>query len=173
METAHAISVEEYLRTSYEYSPELIDGQIRDRPMPTPLHGFTVAMISFWFSMHMDEWRILALLGVTTQVAASNFRVPEVSVIPHRPIRNEIQKEPPFIAIEVLDDDDKFRDLRDRATDLSRMGVEHVWLVDPERREAFTWESRERFWRPSKQLQMKGSLIHLDLDWLWKKMSQE
>ena len=53
------------------------------------------------------------------------------------------------------------------------MGVENIWLIDPEKREAFAWESKEKFWRPSKQLQVEGTPVYLDLDWVWDQISQK
>ncbi len=60
--------------------------------MPTMLHAFTVSMVGSWFAENMDKWRIVALLGVTTQVAAANFRILEISVLHRRPLRNEYRK---------------------------------------------------------------------------------
>ncbi len=72
----------------------------------------------------------------------------------------------------MLDEDDTFVDLRERAGDLSRMGVEHIWLIDPEKREAFSWEHKDKFWLPANRLEIAGTLIHLDLVWLWEQVSE-
>ncbi len=174
MEAAQLVSVQEYLNTSYEREPELIDGQLREKPMPTTLHAFVQAMIVHWFAMHMEEWTVMPLPEVRTRVASSNFRLPDVAVARLGPIRSKTQDEPPLIAIEVLSPEDRFTELRDRASDLSRMGVAHVWLIDPEAREAFAWEGpKEKSWLPADRLAVSGTAVYLDLDWLWSKIPQE
>ncbi len=174
METAHAVSVEEYLNTSYEYDPELIDGYLRERPMPTNLHAFVQAMVVYWFAMHMDEWSIMPLPEVRTRVTSSNFRLPDVAITHLGPIRGKTQDAPPLIAIEILSPDDRISDLSDRATDFSRMGVEHIWLIDPETRETFSWAgTKEKSWLPADRPEVPGTAMYLDLGWLWSKIPQE
>ncbi len=123
MESAQVVSVEEYLNTSYERDPELIDGQLREKPVPTSLHAFVQAMIVHWFALHMEEWSVMPLPGVRTRITSSNVRLPDVAVVRLAPIRSKTQDEPPLVAIEVLSPDDTFADLRDRGADFSRMGV--------------------------------------------------
>ncbi len=174
MATSQLISVEEYLRTSYEHDPELIDGELKERPMPTRLHAFIQGMIGYWFAQHMDEWSIMVLPEVRTRVTSSNFRLPDTAIVRRGPIREKTQDEPPLVAIEILSPDDRFSDLRDRAADFSRMGVEHIWLLDPEKREAFAWAGdREKSWRPTDRLEVPGTPVYLDLRWLWERIPQD
>ncbi len=159
------VSVEEYLHTSYEHDPELIDGRLVERPMPTRLHGWVQAMLIHWFAMHMDAWGVGPESEVRTRVRPSNFRLPDISIVSLDPITTRTMDEPPLIAIEILSDDDRFSDLRGRARDLSAMGVQHVWLIDPERRSAQVWAAD--VWESAAELKVPNSPIHLDLPWLW------
>jgi Uma2 family endonuclease len=43
----------------------------------------------------------------------------------------------PLICIEVLSPEDRLQRLQERINDYFRMGVEHVWLIDPETRDAW------------------------------------
>ncbi len=173
METAHAISVAEYLRTSYEHDPELIDGQLRERPMPTDIHAFVQGMIGHWFALHRKEWKIMSLPELRTRVTTSNFRLPDVTVIRRRPLLGKPQEDPPLIAVEILSPDDRLSELRERAEDFSRMGVENIWLIDPEKRHAFTWGAHENDWLAADRLELAGTPIHLDLVWLWEQVAEE
>ncbi len=159
------VSVEEYLRTSYEHDPELIDGRLVERPMPTRLHGWVQAMISFWFAMHMDAWGVGPESEVRTRVRTANFRLPDVSVVSLDPITTRTMDEPPLIAIEILSHDDRALDLEDRARDLRAMGVEHIWLLAPDERRAEAWT--DDGWKIAAELKVANSPIHLDLPWLW------
>ena len=174
MATSQLVSVEEYLRTSYEYDPELIDGELKEKPMPTKLHSFVQWMIGHWFALHMDEWNIMLLPDVRTRVTSTNFRLPDSAIVVGGSLSGKTQDEPPLVAIEILSPDDRFSDLRDRAGDFSRMGVEHIWLLDPKKQEAFTWiGEREKNWVPTDRLEVAGTPVHLDLQWLWKKIPAE
>ena len=164
--SAFPVSVEEYLRTSYRPDRELIDGELKEKPMPTRLHGFVQAMIALWFGLHMDEWEIAPETEVRTQVRSGNFRLPDVAVTPLDKIDSKTQNAPPIVVIEVLSDDDRYPELSQSARDFKVMGVQNVWLIDPERRVASVWNA-EGAWEPVSQLWVLGTPIYLDLGWLW------
>ncbi len=165
------VSVEEYLNTSYRPDRELIDGRLEEKPMPTRLHGFVRALISQWFLNHTDEWGTLALSEVRTRVRPSDFRLPDVAVVRiGTKLLDEPMDQPPLIAIEVMSKRDTFAALRDRASDLARMGVDHVWLVDPKKHEAYVFTGGA--WQPTTELQLPGSPTHLDLAWLWARVEK-
>ncbi len=173
--TTHTISVEEYLRTSYEHDPEYIDGEIRERPMPTRLRAFVQMAIGAWFFQHMEEWGILLYSEVRTRVRPQNFRLPDVAIARRSPINTKTLDEAPLIAIEILSDDDRTVDLRNCATDFTAMGTENVWLLDPETRQAYVWASKDGGkgdWLPSKTLTAAGTPVYLDLAWLWQRVEQ-
>ncbi len=174
MSAVQTVSVEQYLRTAYEHDPELINGELKERPMPTKMHAFVQMLIGAWFIQHMEDWGIMPLSEVRTRVTFSDFRLPDVAVARREPIRGKTQDEPPLIAIEILSPDDRFSDLHKRALDFSRMGVEHIWLIDPEEQVAFLWGGdREKSWLSTERLAVDGTPIHLDLHWVWSKIPHE
>ncbi len=169
------ISVEEYLRTSYEHDPEFIDGELRERPMPTRLHAFVQIIVGAWFVQHMQEWDILPYSEVRTRVRPRNFRLPDVAVARKTPMNTKTLDEAPLIAIEILSDDDRTIDLRDRARDFTAMGTENVWLLDAEIRQAYRWVPKDEGrgdWFPTEILTAAGTPIYLDLLWLWEQVEQ-
>ena len=167
-------SVEEYLRTSYEHDPEFIDGEIKRRPKPTKLHAFVQMMVGAWFIQRMDEWHIFAYSEVRTRVRPQNFRLPDVAIAYRSPINSKTLDEAPLIAIEILSDDDRTVDLRNRARDFTAMGTEYVWLLDPESRQAYRWipKGGRGDWFPAETLVVAGTAIHLHLPWLWQQVEQ-
>ncbi len=167
--TANTVSTDEYLRTSYEHDPELIDGLLKQRPMPTELHAYVQMLLGHWVLLHMSEWGVMPLSEVRTAVRSGSFRLPDVAVTYVRPLSSSPLTNAPLIAIEILSPNDSFLDLRARAADLTAMGTRHVWLLDPEQRTAFVW-SRET-WMPAEQLTVPETPVHLDLSWLWSKLN--
>lgn len=160
------VSEEEYLRTAYKPECELIDGYLVERPMPTSIHGFVQMMIGTWFAMRMREWDVAPESEVRTRVRPANFRVPDISITAFATKFPRIQDEAPIIAIEIRSDDDRPSDLRKRAADLRAMGVRHIWLIDPEQRTAMIWSDKGA-WEPTSEPRVAGTLIYLDLPWLW------
>ena len=171
----HAVTVEEYLWTSYEHNPEFIDGEVKERPMPTRLHAYVQLLVGSWFLQRMQEWDILAYSEVRTRVRPRDFRLPDVAVARKTPINTKTLDEAPLIAIEILSDDDRTVDLRNRARDFTAMGTENVWLLDPEPRQAYRWVPKDQGrgdWFPAETLAAAGTPMYLDLPWLWEQVEQ-
>ena len=165
-----SITVEEYLRTSYQPDRELISGELKEKPMPSRLHGYVQMLVGHWFAMHGKEWRVAPESEVRTQVRPDSFRLPDVSVTKLGTLSGKTQQNPPLIAIEILSEDDRYLELERPALDLQTMGVLHIWLLDPEQRRAWVWSGRDR-WLPSKELRADNA-IFLDLEWLWAEVSE-
>ncbi len=159
----------EYLRTSYQPDRELINGELRGKPMPTRLHGIVQMMIGIWFGMHLQEWHVSPESEVRTRVRPGSFRLPDVNVVTFPAQLTETQDAPPLIAIEILSNDDRVSDLQKRAGDLHAMGVENIWLVDPEQRLASIWTDG-LYWKPEARPSVPGTAIYLDLPWLWSQV---
>ena len=168
--TALTVSVEEYLRTSYRPDMELIDGELKEKPMPSRLHAYTQMMIGHWFLNHRKGWRVAAESEARTEVRPGNFRLPDISITRLGTLSGQVQKSPFLIAIEVLSKDDRFVDLASRAADLAAMGVEHIWLIDPEKCRAWSWSGLDR-WVPTNELHAAGP-VYLDLAWLWSEIEK-
>ncbi len=69
-----------YLASSYEHEPELVDGQLLERPMPTPLHSWVQMLIGHWFLMHREAWLVVPLSELRTRIRPGRFRLLDVAV---------------------------------------------------------------------------------------------
>ncbi len=164
------ISAETYLKTSYTPDMELINGELREKPMPSRLHGYAQMLIGHWFLNHKTQWGVVPESEVRTEVRPGNFRLPDVSITRLGTFVGKTQQNPPLIAIEILSEDDRFSDLERRASDLEAMGVRHTWLIDPERRLVWRWSLQEH-WVSVRELQAENG-VYLDLDWLWTQLEE-
>src|SRR5580700_8732956 len=75
------VPVEVYLRSSYEPDAEYVDGQIEERPMGEYDHSAWQEAICFWFRQHAQDWNVRVRPELRIQVAATRFRVPDVTVL--------------------------------------------------------------------------------------------
>ena len=95
MATTTHVPVEVYLRSSYEPDAEYVDGKIEERPMGEFDHASWQLAILRWFLQHEKEWGIRVLPELRVQVAATRYRVPDVTVLDRsRPIEQIITHPP-------------------------------------------------------------------------------
>jgi len=143
---------------------------LQEKPVVSPVHGRVQAMLALWFGQREEEWSVQVLVETRTKVSGSKVRLPDVSVLAAGPLPRRALVEAPRLVIEVLSETDTYAELKDRAADLQGMGVENIWLLDPERRTAERWQAGSWLLVREDRLEAAGSPVYLDLAWLWKKL---
>ncbi|HUI83223.1 MAG TPA: Uma2 family endonuclease [Candidatus Binatia bacterium] len=142
--TAAPVTVEEYLRTSYEPDVEYVDGQLEERNVGEIDHSKVIARIMKWFMQHEQKWEILVLPDVRTQTGPSRFRVPDIVISRRASQDKRIVREAPLVIIEVLSPEDRISRYHQRIADYRAMGVRAIWVVDPETRRG--WDCSSGNW---------------------------
>jgi Uma2 family endonuclease len=138
MASATQVPISEYLTTTYRPDCDYIDGEVKERTLGTRAHRFLQYILTAIFNANMDAWNVVAGPELRTRVALSRVRIPDVCVLRRSDPADPVVLVAPLICIEVLSPDDTLRSQRDRVDDYFAMGVEHIWLVDPVSREAWT-----------------------------------
>jgi len=135
MSTKSAVSIEDYLRTSFEgLDREYVDGEIVERTLPDELHSKTQWRLS---GLIWDLSKTLPFHGRTelrSRVRATRVRIPDVSIYAGSEPTEKVPSKPPLVAIEILSPDDRHSQVMQKLEEYSTWGVRHIWLVDPERR---------------------------------------
>jgi Uma2 family endonuclease len=133
MAITELVSVEEYLRSTFEHDAEYADGRIVPRPMPQKPHS----------KMQRYLLRMLCPVGdplgyevwpeqrIRTQRAPARYRVPDLCVTQGEP-PEDIFTEPPFLCVEILSPDDAAVEVLAKIREYLAFGVAYVWIVDPE-----------------------------------------
>ncbi len=172
MSSTTLISVQEYLATSYRPDCDFVDGELQERNLGELERALLQTAIAAWFWNRQKEWNVLPIVEQRVQVAATRFRIPDVSVLPADQPREPIVTTPPLILIEVLSKDDTLRSMRERVDDYLNFGVQHVWIVDPATQRAYVC-SRRGFQEPeSGILTVPGTPIRLVLSELFQQVEQ-
>ncbi len=135
MATSTSIPLSEYLNTSYRPDCDYIDGEVKERTLGTRAHSFLQGILSAIFFANMDAWNVVTGPELRTRVAFTRVRIPDVCVMRSSDPADPVVQVAPLICIEVLSPEDSLRSQRDRVEDYLRMGVEHIWLIDPISRE--------------------------------------
>jgi len=134
-------TVREYLSTSWSPDREFIDGRIEERNLGEKEHSIIQRYLTVLFAMKRAEWKVEVFPELRTQVAARNFRVPDVLVVRAGESFDRYLTHPPLIAIEILSSEDTLRAMQEKAAQYYRFGVENIWIIDPEPRIAYRYTS--------------------------------
>ncbi len=137
------MSVEEYLRTSFEGADcEYLDGQIVERNMGELPHACVQGVMIVLLKALQSTLRISVFPELCVQVTPTRFRIPDVAVWrSESDIGMRIPKVPPFLAIEILSSEDRFTRMEVKIREYLAFGVKWAWLVDPDERTAFVFSA--------------------------------
>lgn len=136
---AIAIPMEEYMRTSYEYDAEWIEGEVVERSLPNYDHSKAQQRVSFSFGVTEKQCRLYARPGLRIRVAANRWRIPDVSIFADREPEGEYPSNV-FSAIEIVSPDDALDALYDKLAEYAAMGIPYIWVVDPGHRRIQKYE---------------------------------
>jgi Uma2 family endonuclease len=161
MSTAAIIPIEEYLATSYRPDCDYVDGEVQERNLGEFEHATLQGEVYFWFRQHAEEWGIRVLPEMRLRVSESSVRIPDVTVMLKGQPIEKVATRPPFLLIEILSPEDRLSRMRVRVNDYLAMGVQHVWLLDPETREAY--RCTVNGFEKASELSVAGTPLYLPL----------
>ena len=133
-----AVSIEEYLSSSYDPDCDYVDGEIQERNLGEIDHSRLQLAIGSYFYNRRKAWGISAFTEQRVQVAPNRFRIPDVYVVLGEPAGRILQT-PPFICIEILSPEDCVSRMHERVADYLQFGVPYVWILDPQTRNAWRY----------------------------------
>jgi Uma2 family endonuclease len=132
MATTHLVSVEEYLRTSFEHDAEYVEGRIMYRSVPQKPHSKMQAFLLL--TLHGIGrplgYKVWPEQSIRTQANPACYRVPDLCVTFGEP-DEDVFTEPPYLCIEILSPDDVAAEVSAKADEYLTLGVPYVWVVDP------------------------------------------
>ena len=161
--SAPALTLEEYLRTSYEPDCDFVDGHIEERNVGEREHSILQIALGAWFFNRRAEWKIVVMAEQRTRVSATRVRLPDVCVISAEAPRESVTVTPPLLAIEILSPEDRIHRVLVRLNDFLHMGVENLWLLDPIERSASIYTRAGLSLAETTRLTIPNSPIYLDL----------
>jgi len=170
MATTALVSIEEYLATSYRPDCDYVDGEVQERNLGEFEHATLQGEVFFWFRQHAVEWGIRVLPEMRIRVSQKNVRIPDVAVsLKEQPIE-KVYTNPPFLLIEILSPEDRLGRMQHRVNDYLAMGVEHIWLLDPETREAYRCTANG--FEKAAELSVPGTPLHLPLPQIFSALDE-
>src|SRR5580658_4442434 len=170
MATTTQIALSEYLQTTYHPDQEFVDGELQERNVGKTDHARVQALLAMWFGAHEDQWAILVTTEQRVKVAAARVRIPDVTLVRPGALNEDVLTVPPLCVIEILSPDDTYSKTWEKAQDYRRMGIENIWLIDPETRSGQA--STSNGWRETMEFEIPGTPVRLDLADLFSKLDQ-
>lgn len=141
MSTATAVSLKEYLNTSYRPDCDYLDGELLERNVGEWDHSRLQMLLSQYLFSREKQWGIVVVPEQRVQVKARRFRVPDITVIAGDPPAGPIITKPPFLCIEILSPSDRLTEMQERIDDYLSFGVRYVWLINPRTRQTYVYSA--------------------------------
>jgi Uma2 family endonuclease len=132
MGTKAALSVEEYLHTSFpDLDKEYRDGQLVERSLPDYLHSKTQRLLIVFFALLGRTLPLFVSPELRLKIRPNRFLIPDISIFHGAEPTVCVPDYPPLVAIEILSPDDHLSAAGEKLEEYRAWGVKHAWLVDP------------------------------------------
>jgi Uma2 family endonuclease len=165
-------TVREYLSTSWSPDREFVNGRIEERNLGEKEHSIIQRFLTVLFALKRAEWGVEVFPELRTQVAARNFRVPDILVVRAGESFERYLTHPPLIAVEILSPEDTLRAMQGKAAEYRRFGIENIWIIDPEPRIAYRYTSAGLEEVHSGELTVPGTPIRVVLSELFAELDR-
>jgi Uma2 family endonuclease len=156
-------TVRDYLSTSWSPDREFVDGRIEERNLGEKEHSIIQRYLTFLFMLKRAEWGMEVFPELRTQIAARNFRVPDVLVVRAGEPFDRYLTRPPLIAFEILSPEDSLRRMEEKAVQYRAFGIENIWIIDPESRLVYSGTANGLDMVEGVELTVPGTPIRIEL----------
>ncbi len=161
--TRSLLSLDEYLRTSYDPDADFVDGQIEERHLGEYEHARLQYILASLFARKEREWNVIGLIEQRILVAPDRVRVCDVCLLDRSAARERVLRTPPLLCVEILSPEDRLSRVEVVFTDYLNMGVQNIWLLDSIRQMAHSFGTMKLQAVNSGHLAIPGTSIDLDL----------
>src|SRR5271168_586217 len=166
MATATHITLEQYLKTTYEPDADYIDGEVEERNAGEYDHSSALMALLLWFHRNAKEWTIRVVQNQRTRLTPTRVRIPDVSVFSRDMPIEQVFTHPQLIAVEVLSPEDRHSKMQQRIDDYRAFGVHNVWIIDPKQR--IGWDCSSGNWIRKERFEVTDCPAYLSLDELFR-----
>ena len=164
MATASSVlCIDEYLHTSYKPDLDFVEGMLQERHMGEYEHNKLQTLIAVLFTVNARLWHTDTVVEQRIRVTADRVRICDVAVLRADAPRESVTITPPLICIEILSPEDRLARAKAVLSDYLVMGVQNIWLLDPLRRAAWTYDAAGLQEADPTRLIVPQTPIHLDL----------
>ena len=128
---AFIITPEQYLATQFEREPELVRGEIAERPLPTFQHGNIQLRMGSRLMALQQSYPVFTGTEVRVRIAPDLYRIPDISMW-EGTAPDALPVSPPLLVVEISSPDDRLDAMLQKLEEYRVWGVTHIWLIEPE-----------------------------------------
>jgi Uma2 family endonuclease len=139
MATSTQVTVEEYLRTSYDPDCEYVDGEVLDRNVGEKSHSKVQKRLMLLLAQREAELGIFVLQEWRMRTGDRRYRIPDFLVVVGTEPDEAVLSTPPFICVEILSPEDRMSRMLKKLSEYLAFGVRYVWVLDPDSKEALAY----------------------------------
>ena len=137
MTTGTAVSVEEYLRTSYEPACEYVDGVLVPKAVGTRKHGKLQGRIHDLIEAAFPQYE--AIPELTVRITRKKYLIPDLVVDRRDQVQDPYPISPVHLCIEIVSPGDQLSEVMAKCETYHAWGVPHAWILDPQTRKAWQY----------------------------------
>jgi Uma2 family endonuclease len=169
-----AVSVDEYLNSSYRPDVEYVDGYLVERSAPTYLHSLLQALLIAHFRQFEKQCGFKALPELRTEIIErARYRIPDVLLCATPTRIRTIMNETPVAIVEILSPGDTVAATLARFRDYATLGVPHIVQMDPESRTAHRYQGGSLIQTTFDGLRLQQTTIPFDSARLFAQLYRE
>jgi Uma2 family endonuclease len=143
MSTKLMMDVEEYLRTSFDGSDcEYLDREVVERNWGDFPHASTHGNLAGLLSEFRKTLGIRVLMSIRLRINPQRYRVADLGVWRDDNVGTRIPTVAPFLAVEILSPEDRMVRMLPKIQEYLSIGVEYVWVIDPEEKAALSYSQK-------------------------------
>jgi Uma2 family endonuclease len=157
------LSIEDYLRTSYRPDADYVDGEIEERNLGEFDHARLQYLLAAHFAPREKLWFIQGVVEQRIRVSQRRVRIADFALLRADAPREKVTATPPLLCIEIMSPKDRISRAEVVLADYLAMGVPNIWLIDPIKRAAFTFDATGLHDADPTRLTVPNTPIHLDL----------
>jgi len=135
------VSVEEYLRTSYDPDCEYVDGEVLDRNVGELDHAWMQRTVLAYIMAREKQSGVTIIQEQRLRINSRHYRVPDLMILAGGKPTEQVITRPPIVCIEVLSPQDRMSRTQKKIADYLGFGVRYVWVLDPKTKQAFSYTS--------------------------------
>ncbi len=161
--TPTLLAIEDYLNTSYHPDVDFVDGEIEERNLGEFDHARLQFKLASFFDAKEKLWGIQGVVEQRIRVSPTHVRVCDVALLRADAPRERVTETPPLVCIEIMSPEDRLSRAQLVLADYLAMGVSNLWLIDPLRRSAHTFDAAGLHHADPTRLTVPNTAITLDL----------
>jgi len=127
MATKTFLTPQQYFATTFEREPELVHGELVERPLPNLIHGRTQQRLA----VHLDGLGYCCT-EVRMRLAEDLYRIPDIAVFEGTGPADAVPAIAPLLVVEISSPDDRLAAMLQKLEEYRVWGVQHIWLIEPE-----------------------------------------